>query len=88
MPNFKFERFFKWKLSSCYSRLVGAIIVLIHNETTSCTNGEELRIYLYGMVAALGIIILTDIIAIGHSGRGSIMDNDARKLVVPLVYLR
>jgi len=53
-----------------------------------CSNGDQLRIYLYGMIAALLIIIVADIAAIKYSATGSIMDSDARKLVVPLVYLR
>lgn len=69
--------------------LLGALVVFLKNDPNfGCPDGDHFKIYLYGLIAMLLMLVLTDALVVRNSMSGSILDEEARVRVVPFIYIR
>jgi len=72
-----------------YRRLIAACIIYWkHDANLACPGGHYMRVYLYGNFVVLLALVFTDVALIQNSMAGNVMDEEARKHVVPCIYLR
>ncbi|EFA10154.1 diacylglycerol lipase-beta [Tribolium castaneum] len=69
------------------------LIVVVHvkyyEDTWECTRGGDyVRTYIIGMMALLSLVIVVLVALVNRSAKGSITDEEARKLVPPILLLK
>lgn len=83
------DAFFQnWLHILVFRVVAGCIIFWKEDVKLSCEGGSLIRIYLVGNFLVLLFIILANIALVQNSMVGSMMDTEARKFVVPCIYIR